>query len=166
MKYLTLFAVLILLIAGCSDTSVTEVDQIYDDRESQDQIVPLNNPEPPELVQAWDDLWMRISYKQSRGIVDTTKVLEAKRIALPLNFTKYDGPTRQAFEILEVVLDGHNAGKSIEEIKQEVRKFVQENSHLRKVNSECEEFCELDFKDAETDAAESFAISGDVFQVA
>ncbi len=60
---------------------------------------------------------MEISYEHSQGILDTTKVLQANRIAVELS--KYDGPMQQAFEIIELVRDGHEAGKSMEQIKQE-----------------------------------------------
>lgn len=128
MKFYTILAASVLLIAGCSDSSVTELDQ--NNNEDRSKII---NEEPPELVAAYNDLWMEISYEHSQGILDTTKVLKANRIAVELS--KYDGPMQQAFEIIEIVHDGHEAGKSMKQIKQEVRELTVINSRL--IGSHC-----------------------------
>ena len=136
MKFYTFFfAASVLLISGCSDTSVTEVHLTNED---QPKII---NEEPPELVQVLDDLVMEISYGQSRGIpVDTNKVWEASRIAIELS--KYDGPMSEAFELLEAQMRGESI-KDLEEISTENCRLT--SSFVGKM-APCKKNCSADYQ--------------------
>ena len=139
MKFYTLLlAVLVLLIAGCSDNQITEIDHPED--EETPEIV--RSEEPPELVAAWNKLWMQIEQEKLDGEVDTTKVLQANRIAVELS--KYDGPVQRAFKIIAFIHDARAAGKSEQEIKKEGKQFVQEifDAHVPKSHCETEQECE------------------------
>lgn len=116
--YAFFFAVFVLLITGCSGNLVTI------DREESDIV----NEEPPHLVEAYNALWMEISYEQSRGIIDTSKVFQANRIAIELS--KYDGPMSESFETFEFIINAHAAGKSIGKIKDELKEFTAKNYQL------------------------------------
>lgn len=135
MRFHTLFfAAFVLLIAGCSDTSVTEIHRTNED---QPKIV---NEEPPELVQTLDDLMQEISYEQSWGILDTNKVSEANRVAIELS--KYDGPMAEVFELLEAQIQGKSI-KDLEEIGAENCRLV--SSVMRKA-APCKKRCSEDYQ--------------------
>lgn len=143
--YTILVAFIWLVAAGCSDTSVTEVDQNNKGETPNNEDPPkIITEEPPELVQVYNDLWMEISHEQSRGIVDTGKVLEANRMAVELS--KYDGQMAQTFEFFEFIGEALLAGKSAEEIKQDVKEFRWENFPLMgKIDNVCTEDCNIDY---------------------
>lgn len=63
---------------------------------------------------------------------------------MAVELSKYDGPVRRAFEILDFVRDAHAAGKSIEQIKREGKQFVQKFSdvHFPRGHCETESECE------------------------
>ena len=142
--WLTLLAISFgLLLASCNDSAVSEIELPVPDEEQIELIPPSANPEPPELVAAYEDLWMEISYEQERGILNSTKVMEANRLAIELS--KYDGPMGRVFETLEIILDANAAGKSEEEIKEIVAKNSPLlNSVIGKVST-CENDCWQDF---------------------
>lgn len=97
-----------MLVSGCSDNQITEIDHL-EDEEPPEVVI---NEEPPELVQAYQDLWMEIRYEQERGIIDSTKVRKANLLAVELS--KYDGTMAQVFRIMEDLSNG----KSLAEISE------------------------------------------------
>lgn len=159
--YIPLFLFAALIISGCSDNQITEIT--YGDRVGQTEII---NEEPPELVQAYNDLWMEISHEQSRGIFDSTKVLKANRMAIELS--EYDGPMAEVFKTLEVILDAHVAGKSIEEIKEQLGAMREEKSPLIVAKTfgpnlkECLRACAQNYADETQGYEETFAVTSGV----
>ena len=107
-----------LLIVGCSDSAITDI--AVSDKERIDpsgitnEVLPgIINEEPPELVAAYDDLSMDIIERKERtGEVDSSKVLEANRLAVEL--AKYDGPMAFTLKMIQA----KSEGKSDEELRE------------------------------------------------
>lgn len=129
--FLTLFfAIFAVLVSGCSETSITEVDH----PEDEDTPEVVLNEEPPELVAAYESLVDEIVRDQLDGVVDSTKVLQANRMAVQLS--KYHGPMRLTFQLIQAKA----LGKSREELKEIAYKHYGLN-RLQKMNNPCTTTC-------------------------
>ena len=103
---------LLVLVTGCNDSAIPQVELEVPDEEQLELIPPSLNPEPPELVAEYYDLWDEIEREKLDGKLDSTKVLKAHRLAVELS--KYDGPMAKVFEIFQA----HAEGKSTQELKE------------------------------------------------
>ncbi|MCY3999752.1 MAG: hypothetical protein OXF06_04680 [Bacteroidetes bacterium] len=118
------------LIAGCNDSSILDVELQIPDKDQQLELTPPNaNPEPPELVERYRELWMEIVSKYGKSLeIDSVADVEANRLAIEL--AQYDGPMAQVFEFIKAGLEiaADSEGQSIEEIKEELSQRVGNSS--------------------------------------
>lgn len=122
------FAVLVLLVAGCNDSAIPEVEFPVPDEEQTELIPPSANPEPPELVAAYHNLADEILRDQLDGVTDSVKVLKLYHMIVDLS--KYDGPMALVFKIREA------KGKPKEEINEIAYEHYGLN-HLQKIHNPC-----------------------------
>ena len=125
------------MIAGCSDSAIPEVEFEVPDEERIERIPTNPNPEPPELVAEYHALWDEIQREQLDGEVDSTKVLEAYRLAVEL--AKYDGPMAFIFKINEAKAQGRS--------KEELQVIIEEYyglTRLAQANNPCLILCVQD----------------------
>lgn len=113
-----------LLIASCNDSAIPEVEFPVPDEEQTTLIRPSDNPEPPELIDQYYALWAEIEQEKLDGQLDSTKVLEANKLAIEL--AKYDGMMAETFATLEIIIDGYSEGKSTEEVQKDLRERREE----------------------------------------
>ncbi len=105
-----------LSIASCNDSAIPEVEFPVPDEEQTELIPPSANPEPPELVQEYEDLWMQIESKHGKtGVTDTNAVLQANQIAIEL--AQYNGPMAQALEHMQAGYDAVISADSTDTIE-------------------------------------------------
>lgn len=134
MKIYTLFfAVFVLLISGCSDSAIPEVE-LFPDDEQLELIRPNDNPEPSELVAAYHNLADEILRDQLDGVTDSVKVLKLYRAIVDLS--KYDGAMALVFKIREA----EAKGKPKKEINEIAYKHYGLN-RLQKTNNPCIQGC-------------------------
>ena len=95
-------------MSSCSDNQITEIDH-PEDEETPEVVL---NEEPPELVQDYYDLVGEIEKDYLDGVEDSTKILQANRLAIEL--AKYDGPMAFIFKLEEA----ESKGKSEEELQE------------------------------------------------
>ena len=128
------------------------------DEEQITLIRPSDNPEPPELVAAYENLWMKIEASRGKqGGVDTAAVIEANLLAVELS--QYDGVMAEVFEILDAVFEDSLTGQSIEEIEEKLPKRMENfrltGSHCPTCKSygDCAQNCEDEHNEADGWAA-------------
>ena len=114
-------------VIGCNDSAIPEVEfQVPDEDQQLELTPPSANPEPPELIAAYNDLWMEIEAEQREtGKLDSAKVLEANLLAIER--AKYDGTMAETFATLEIILDAHAEGKTVGEIQEELSRMRAKN---------------------------------------
>ena len=117
------FAVLVLLIAGCNDSAIPEIELPVPDEEQTTLIPPSANPEPPELVARYIELQMEIESKHGKQAqIDTAAVVEG--IMLANELATYNGPMARVFQFIEAGVEADSAGKSIEEIRDKLNQNI------------------------------------------
>ena len=111
------------MIASCNDSAVSEIELPVPDEEQTTLIRPSDNPEPPELVAAYDDLWEQIELNYGKtGSTGTVAVAQANQIAIEL--AQYDGPMAQAFDWMQIGLDAVFEADSTDTNRRYIGKIV------------------------------------------
>lgn len=125
----------VLLIAGCSDSAILEVELPVPDEEQIELIPPSANPEPPELVARYIELQMEIESKHGKQAeIDTAAVIEG--IMLANELATYNGPMARVFQFIDAGIEAteaDSAGQSIEEIRDKLNQKIG-NSHCPTCN--------------------------------
>ena len=126
----TVLLVLVLVVSGCNDSSITEIADNSNDQIDQIAI----NQEPPELAAAFDNLLNEILKDEFDGVVDSAKVFEANRLAIELS--SYHGPTKLIFELEKARAQGAST-QGLKEIAFEHYGL----NRLSQINNPCTERC-------------------------
>ena len=157
-----------LFVIGCNDSAIPEVEfQVPDEDQQLELTPPSANPEPPELVERYLELWEEIELRRGKtGTTDSAAVQEANAIADEL--AQYDGYMSKVYEAIQIAIDivieSDSTGQSIEEIEDKFRSKIV-TSHLTGTHcpscesrEDCERDCEA--KKESTDSQTTWTTVG------